>query len=119
MEYYNSSSFFLYKEETGKKIKSFVSDWKEYIHYVTQLMVSNPDQTICYVSMPMDLFKDKQQEIDFNNMVKASSKLKNSYTELVNYLREEYFEIDFDTIQETIRKEFIKHDADLRKLNTR
>ena len=67
----------------------------------------------------MDLFKDKQQEIDFNNMVKASSKLKNSYTELVNYLREEYFEIDFDTIQETIRKEFIKHDADLRKLNTR
>lgn len=117
MEYYDSSSFFIYNNETEKKIESFASDWKKYIHYVTKLMDSNPDQTICYVSLSMDLFKDKQQEIDFNNMVEVSLKLKNSYTELVKYLRKEYFDIDFDEIQETIRKEFIKHDEDLRKLH--
>ena len=119
MEYYNSSTFFLYNTETKEKIDSFVSDWREYIHYVTQLMESTPDQTICYVRIPMDLFKDKQQEIDFNNMIKASSKLKNSYINLVNYLRTNYYELDFDAIQETIRKELIKHDAHLRELHTK
>lgn len=119
MEYYNSSTFFLYNTETKEKIDPFVSDWKAYIHYVTQLMDSTPDQTICYVRIPMDLFKDKQQEIDFNNMVKASSKLKTSYIDLVNYLRTNFYELDFDTIQENIRQELIKYDAHLRELHTK
>ena len=119
MEIYRSSSFFLYNEETRKKIELFVSDWKEYISYVSQLMVSTPDQTFCYVEMLGDLFKNRQQEIDFHKMLEANSKLRNSYTDLIEYLRLNYYEIDFDTIQENIRQEFVKHDSELRKMDNK
>jgi len=100
-----SSQFYLYDKKAKEILKKFKNLWDFSLGFDHRYNPDGSGENYNYY-IPADVFPDEQSKVDFDKLTENKSKLKESFLELLDYIRENYIEINID---KTSEKAFVEY----------
>lgn len=111
----SNSLFHLYDKKIDSLMKKFYTEWETTISFGQHYhMGSNVNINI--FSNPMDAPLNKEQEQDWNTIALAAKKLYSTKNDLLDYLRNEYIEVDIDDCNNKAWQEYVSFQEKQNKL---
>lgn len=90
-----SSKFHIYDPKLSELLFKFRDGWEASLSF-HQHYNSNPFGNVHTFHLPMDIFPSEQAEKDFKELTKICLELKDDFSKLLTYIRNEYVEVDLD-----------------------
>jgi hypothetical protein len=109
-----SSKFHIYDSKLSELLFKFRDNWELSLSFY-QHYNSNPSSGVYNFNIPFDVFPNEQTEKDFNQLTKICIQLKIDFSELLDYLRKEYIELDLD---ETSQKAYDSYIENIKKIES-
>ena len=107
---FNSGKFYLYDRQTNTKIKAFISLWGKTLNH-SSIFRNVPRSRYYFLNTQGDVFIKQRDEDEMYVCTKEILLLRKKYDALLTYLREKYYDIDFDVLSDTAfehNKEYLK-----------
>lgn len=110
-----SSKFHIYDPKLSELLFEFRDSWEASLSF-HQHYNSNPFGNVYTFHLPMDVFPTEQAEKDFNELTKICLKLKSDFSKLINYIRNEYIEVDLDETSQNAFDNYLEHQKELESI---
>lgn len=108
-EIYENSRFYIYDKKLRKLLETLFKNWGSLYSYAQHYGPSGTEKYYKFY-IPFDVFPSKEAEKDYNEIMLQKENVKNYFIDILNYLREEYLEIDIDSLSANALE---KYEADL------
>lgn len=92
-----SSDFHLYDKNADKLFKAIFDLWNQLMSYTDEYVSTKSGHDFTFY-IPGDTFVSERSEQNFMNITKQQQQLKDQFTKLLAHVRENYLEIDIDTL---------------------
>ncbi len=112
---YTNSLFNLYDSELKKLVDEFYAAWSTSLSF-SQCYHSNHDGSAHIFSNPGDAPLSEEQEIYWQSIDEAGSRMRNSLDQLLSVVRNKYIEIDILESNSNAWREYIEHKKKFEKL---
>lgn len=103
-EIVNSSSFHIYDPDLSSKIFDFIKYWGMTLNHSSIFKTDSSGNHLLYA--PFDTFQNRRDEEEFHIMLDEIRILKNNFDIFVKYVRENYLEIDIETLSKKAGERF-------------
>lgn len=110
-----SSKFYIYDSKLSKLLFEFRDTWDVSLSF-HQHYNSNPYGNIYTFNIPMDVFPTEESERDFNELTKICLKLKKDFSNLLDYIRTEYVEVDLDLTSQKAYENYLENQKELERI---
>ena len=101
-----SNSFHIYDEELMNLVLLFKSNWDESLSYHQHYHEYGIRKQNYKFYLPMDVFPNKSAEQDFKHITEVAIELESDFKRLLDYIRNNYLEIDLDKTSQLALKRF-------------
>ena len=101
----NSSTFFLHDKIVLDHFKQLQVAWGTVLSYPEWTSSNNSDNLV--FDMPGDMLTSERAQKDYKEASKMRSVINESYTKLLNHVRENYLEIDVNALSEEANKLYL------------
>jgi len=103
-----NSLFHVYNQEISELIKSIYTHWEKILSYGNRYRSSLNSKISLFITPEGDLPLDKEAQNDWNNLLNERLLLNNEFKKLLNYVRENYLEINLEETSNNAINEYIE-----------
>jgi hypothetical protein len=111
-EIYDTTAFHIYDSHLAKLVREFRDKWGETLGHGD--MYSGSQGRGSYIfHKPMDIFPNKKAEEAYDQIAQEAAELKFFFKELIQYLRDNYIEIDIDELSKNALQAYVDHEKSM------
>lgn len=111
---YSSSLFYLYDSRLRALVKAFHDPWDKSLSYGEYYYSARKADVLFFVQ-PLNRLPTKREELAWKAILKSVKKQRKALDALLNYIRENYIEVNIDELSHSARRRYIDFLRTLKK----